>query len=130
MRQQLVSEVANLRKSLYARASIAVTDADDLSVEDRKRWLESVANPPREGNEAIVFLIPRRTIETWIWYLAGNAVDEEQKYKAKDGGPVRGEVSSEVKKRFADYIQTGQVPFSDCPASLEDAREEFGRIRP
>lgn len=129
VRSNLLREVAILRKTTYLKAVIAVTDADDATVEERKNWIESELKPVRRSGENIVYVIPRRHIETWIWYLEGNTVDEVTNYKKEKGGPVKKEHDlAVVKRRFADYIQSGQEPFPDCPPSLQDARSELRRV--
>ncbi len=131
VRSKLPREVAILRKATYLRAVIAVTDADDAAIEERRIWLESNLEPKREEAEAIVYVIPRRHIETWIWYLEGNPIDEGSNYKKEKGGPVKRDRDlAGVKRRFAEYIQTGQPPFPDCPPSLQDARSELRRVFP
>ncbi len=131
VRSHLLREVAILRKTTYLKAVIAVTDADNATVDERKNWVEGDLEPARQAGENIFYVIPRRHIETWIWYLEGNSVDESTNYKKEKGGPVKRDHDlANVKRRFAEYIQTGHEPFPDCPPSLQDAREELRRAFP
>jgi hypothetical protein len=130
VRSELLREVPLLRKAHHLRAVVAVTDADDMTVQTRKEWLEEVLDKPRSAEEKIVYVIPRRHIETWMWYLEGNSVDEAANYKKEKGGPVKKDHDlAVVKRRFAEYIVTGQEPFPDCPPSMLDARVELNRLR-
>lgn len=129
VRDHLSAEVEVLRKATYSRAVIAVVDGDEETVDGRKKWLDDALDPARSSEESIVYVIPRRHIETWIWYLEGNAVDENANYKKEEGGPVkRDHDMANVKRVFASYIQTGHEPFPDCPPSLQDARNELRRV--
>lgn len=123
-------EVALQRNVAYSRGLVVVIDADDNTGEHRKtqldEGLEAAGKMRRDAGEAIAIVVPRRNVETWIWHLEGNAVDETANYK---GSPVRdGHNMAIVKRRFADYIVTGQEPFPDCPPSLQDARVELLRV--
>ena len=131
VREHLPPEVEVLREKSYLRAVIAVVDADEYTVAERKGWLDGTLKPARGPQENIVYVIPRRHIETWVWYLEGNAVDENGDYKKKNGGTVRDDHDlASAKRVFADYIQTGHEPFPNCPDSLRDARAELRRVFP
>jgi hypothetical protein len=127
---QFAKEVHLLRAASYSRGLIAVIDADDETIESRKielnERLREVGQGVRGEQEAIAIVVPRRNIETWIWYLDGNSVDETTDYKRTS---VRDNYDLATSKRaFAEFIITGQKPFDDCPPSLEDARIELARI--
>lgn len=59
-------------------------DADRKEVVERMRELDEELRSreldPRDEAEAIALLIPKRNIETWIWNLRGEDVDESQSY--------------------------------------------------
>ena len=61
---------------------IVVTDADDRSTNDRRGRLEAACReqnvPARTGEDPVILIVPRRNIETWLAYLAGNPVDEDR----------------------------------------------------
>lgn len=79
-------EVKALRSRTYLRAGlVTVLDADAFSVKDRLQQLEqSLAKngqASRGNDERIGLLSPKRNIETWIFHLLGNDVNEEDNYK-------------------------------------------------
>jgi hypothetical protein len=78
-------EVKALRSRPHVRAGLlAVVDADTFSVEERFRQLEqSLGQPGREDGERIGLLAPKRNLETWMFFLLGNAVNEEDDYKKR-----------------------------------------------
>ena len=68
---------------------IVVIDADMESVEQHHRELERAcreAKPafvdPRRENQAVVHLIPKRHIETWLAYLDDKRPNEDESYKS------------------------------------------------
>jgi hypothetical protein len=77
---------------------VAVIDADTSSVNDRllqlKQSLTQNGKPGRAADERIVLLSPKRNIETWIFHLLGNDVNEEDDYKNRVS-------SSDLKKSVA-----------------------------
>ena len=78
-------EVKALRSRPHVRAGLlVVVDADTFPVEERFRQLErSLGQPGRGDAERIGLLAPKRNIETWIFYLLGNTVNEEDDYKKR-----------------------------------------------
>ncbi|HEX8464940.1 MAG TPA: hypothetical protein VF627_10025 [Abditibacterium sp.] len=123
-------QVHNLRVATSSKGLIVAIDADEETVATRKSQLEeklrTAGEAARGEQEAIAIVVPKRNVETWIWYLEGNAVDETSNYKKSS---VSGNHDmAEAKRAFADFIVSGQVPFEDCPPSLEDARIELLRI--
>ena len=79
-------EVQAIRSRSYLRAGLVVViDADKSSIDDRLRQLEQSltqsGQPSRGANERIGLLSPKRNIETWIFYLLGNTVNEDDDYK-------------------------------------------------
>jgi len=61
---------------------VTVADADNLTVQDRKiefdAALKADGQKPRQPDEPIAVVVPRRQIETWILHLRGEHVDENQ----------------------------------------------------
>jgi hypothetical protein len=81
-------EVKAIRSRPHIRAGlVAMIDADNLSIEQRLGQLEKSlvedGQSGREEAERIGLLAPKRNIETWIFYLLGNPVDEETDYKKR-----------------------------------------------
>ena len=81
-------EVKALRSRAHLRAGlIAAVDADTNAVADRLRdfndSLVESGQAVHSETERIALLVPKRNIETWIFYLRGNRVDEEDDYKRR-----------------------------------------------
>lgn len=79
-------EVNAIRSKPHLRAGlVAIIDADALSIKERLGQLEKLlvedGQTGRGETERIAVLSPKRNIETWIFHLLGNAVDEEAGYK-------------------------------------------------
>ena len=106
---------------------VTVADADKLTVKDRKNQfdaaLEADGQKPRQPNEPIAVVIPRRQIETWILHLRGEAVDENQVCPYFRGN--ESSCAAEV-KRFAEKCP-GAMSGSDLP-SLHDGCSELNRL--
>ncbi|MDE2505625.1 MAG: hypothetical protein KGM43_00290, partial [Planctomycetota bacterium] len=115
------------RKS--SRALVVVVDADMEEVAFRHTRLDGELKlnelVPRDKGERIVVLVPRRHIETWIHYLNGNSVEEEQDYKSK----VRPDrhTESAVKKLHSIRKKSWIFP-RGCPPSLASVVGEFKRL--
>ena len=62
---------------------VVMIDGDANGVRDRLRMLDSACNEqgvqPRKEDEAVAIFVPTRKIETWIAYLAGQAIDEKNR---------------------------------------------------
>ena len=63
---------------------IAVIDADKREVQDRVRGFDKACEeqdvPRRKPDECVLYVIPKRNIETWLAYLRGETVNEETAY--------------------------------------------------
>ncbi len=122
-------QVHNLRAATASKGLIVAIDADEETVVKRKEQLDEklkAAGEAARGEEPIAIVVPRRNIETWIWFLDGNKVDESTDYKRTS---VRDNYDmADAKRAFADFVVSGRSPFEDCPPSLEDARVELLRI--
>jgi hypothetical protein len=72
------------KSSYLTLCLIVVIDADNCSVEQRicqlDDCLRSTGQSLRTDEERIVILIPKRNIESWIYYLMGQEVDETTTY--------------------------------------------------
>jgi len=82
VRELFAREAAAFRSKSYQhyKALITITDADNLTVEERRRTLEEQLNPGRGTDEPVIFVIPKRNIETWIHALRGHDANETDKY--------------------------------------------------
>lgn len=123
VRETYRPEVIAYRAKNYLNICLAVViDADKKTVDERFQQLEGTINPTRQPDERIAIFIPKRNIETWIHYLQGQTVDEEQRYpKLEREGDC---------KPYADDLvdRCRQKQLEDAPLSLLAARSELQRI--
>src|SRR4028119_110846 len=74
---------------------VVLIDADTGTLEARLDELASVldedAQEKRRSNEAIAIFVPKRNIETWIHYLQGETVNEEDAYARFKNNEARSE---------------------------------------
>ena len=72
------------RRQKATSALIAMIDADTKSVQDRinqfERACDSMQIAFRTADEAVAIAVPKRNIETWIYYLRGRPVNEQGPY--------------------------------------------------
>ena len=72
------------RRQQAASALIAMIDADTKNVQDRINDYEAACNSRqiefRADGEAVAIVVPKRNIETWIRYLSGRPVNEQDAY--------------------------------------------------
>ncbi len=122
-------KVYRQRRTRAASALIAMIDADSKNVQDRINEFGNECKdktPFRTRNEAVAILVPKRNIETWIHYLNGEQVDEENTYPKLDR--VRG-CKPGVDKLVNLCQTTGLEP--NAPSALALACNEYSsRIKP
>ncbi|MBW2741735.1 MAG: hypothetical protein JRE64_23475 [Deltaproteobacteria bacterium] len=72
------------RRQRAASALIAMIDADNRDVQDRINEFGEACNSMaiafRTDDEAVAIAVPKRNIETWIYYLRGRPVNEQDPY--------------------------------------------------
>lgn len=124
-------------KALYRQQAkgsaclIVFTDADIGIVDNRIRQLKQElenTNFPKEKldkvEQRIGIFVPRRNIETWIYYLQGQEVDEETAYvklaKESDCEPAIKALVEKCNHGIED----------DAPSSLLKACEEWQKLAP
>ena len=73
----------------------------------------------RNLNEHIAIVVPRRNVETWLFYLAGNVVDEETDYKPRCNSFDNGAYAT----KFAGFTVPRRDLPVDCPPALRYACE-------
>jgi hypothetical protein len=107
---------------------VVLTDADTFETSERLRQLAQALQdsgvPPRDPRERIGVFIPKRNIETWIYYLQGQAVNEEDVYRhlSKPG---------DCKPVVRQLAQNRRQPLPEnAPNSLKTACRELPRIFP
>ncbi len=118
------------RRQRAASALIAMIDADTRSVQDRinefERACDSVQIAFRAADEAVAIAVPKRNIETWIYYLRGRPVNEQDPYprleRERDCKPA---VDHLVELCHSTGLAT------DTPEALVAGCDEYNvRIRP
>ena len=131
VREKYAQEVVEYRRHRNKRSGmlIVLIDADKKTVEERLQQLNDAliqnSQPIRQPNEAIAVFVPKRNIETWIYYLQSGNVDEETAYtkfqKQSDCKPY-------VEQLVNDCYQ-GNLD-DNAPPSLNAACGELQRILP
>lgn len=125
VKERYPNEVQALRSKAHrvTGALLVVVDADQLEVEARLGEMDDLLTAAgkhrRHEDEHIAIVVPRRNIETWMFYLAGNAVDEETDYKPRCNRLDNGEIAT----RFAAFTWPRRPLPADCPPSLQYACE-------
>jgi hypothetical protein len=126
VRQQYPNAVRDYRtRSAKAEtALIAIVDADVGEVGRRNRQfqtaLEQTGSPARSKDEAIIHMIPRRSIETWVLSLNGEQVNEETDYSVRDVDHLIAAAAA----KFHEWI--AQPPKERLPsvgAAIEEAKK-------
>jgi len=113
---------------------IVVMDADAGTVQEHHRELERAcgcAQPPvgvRQANEAVVHVIPKWHIETWLAYLANGNVSEDRQYKSEYGFRGCESKCHQLVDRLATACKNGEQ-LANVPDSLSRTCREFERIR-
>jgi hypothetical protein len=109
-------------------ALIVAIDADIGDVAGHVRELnescEQNGVDPRQNDDRIMYVIPRRNIETWLAYLSGRAVNEKDTYPRLS---AQRDCQRQV-DRLAEMCKKGKLE-ANPPPSLEKACEEFKRFR-
>jgi hypothetical protein len=104
---------------------VAVIDADSLEVVDRVRGFETACDQQgvasKQSDERVLYVIPKRNIETWLAYLRGApSVDEQTQYPRYEYQSL---CHPEV-DRLDAMCQNGQLE-GQAPASLQRCCQDF-----
>ena len=88
VREIFPRELAALRSQHVYRALIAMIDADRKSVNERMTEFDKACTrqfvQPRKDGEPVALFVAKRNIETWIAYLDGEHVNENDVYPKLD----------------------------------------------
>lgn len=118
------------RSSKATTALVVVIDADTEEVLRRQRQLAEALSrsqmAARAPNEAVVHLIPKRNIETWVFCLSGEAADEVTDYKPE--APRIGTPIKAVVETFYEWSRPNAVIPAYCVPSLQMAIPEVQRL--
>ncbi len=129
VRQNYPGEVQAFRSKFPAQSDIrlvVLTDADKHTVRERLQQLENTLQenglPIRQPQEGIGVFIPKRNIETWIHFLKGRTVNEEEAYP-------RLSKESECKAEVEALARNRRNPLpEEAPPSLRAACRELPRV--
>lgn len=128
VRRKYPKQVVSYRKISHrlSAALVVVMDADTLDVANRKRQLENALSErgisPRASNDRVGLFIPKRNIETWIHFLKGQPVNEEETYP-------RLSKESECKPEVEALARNRRNPLpEEAPPSLRAACQELPHI--
>jgi hypothetical protein len=118
------------RQARAASALIAITDADNRSVEERKNDFSMACSekqiPFRQDGEAVAIAVPKKNIETWIKYLDSGSASESVDYPKLQ----RERECKNAVERLVAFCK-GASQHHDWPSSLVDACSEYRtRIMP
>lgn len=130
VKEKLPDELKAYRsRSSHAETALIVgCDADNETVAGRIQTLKDACDEVdvqfRQENERIVFVIPRRNIETWLAYLRVETVNETDAYrKYEHESDCRDQVSA-----LDEMCQSQKLEPAPAPPSLILACEEFKRL--
>lgn len=109
---------------------VVLIDADTGTLKERLNQLASALDKDqqnnRQSNEAIAIFVPKRNIETWIHYLQGESVNEEDAYAKFEQNEA---VCKTDVEDLADRCYSQILP-EDAPPSLQAACGELQRLLP
>lgn len=117
------------RSSSAQTALVVVIDADVLDVRRRFDQLRDALNEagmsPRSDTEAVVHLVPKRNIETWVLCLSGRDVDEITDYTRE---PNISRLIPGAALTCFHWTRPNQTPPEHCTPSLHSAIPEARRL--
>lgn len=129
VRANYPQEVQAFRSNFPAQPNtclVVLTDADVLEVGQRLNTLEAELKksglPTRRAKERIGVFIPKRNIETWIHFLMGKTVNEQDEYPKF--------AQERICKPFVEDLAVNRnnpLPAA-APPSLRTACDELQRI--
>lgn len=109
---------------------VVLIDADTCILEARLNELAGMLEEDEQENrrldEAIAIFVPKRNIETWIHYLQGESVNEEDAYAKFEQNEA---VCKTDVEDLADRCYSQSLP-EDAPPSLQAACGELQRLLP
>ena len=128
VRKEYAREVQELRRRPNENvALIVIIDADTGPVANRIQQLDQQLSQAglqkREEHERIAIFVPKRNIETWIAFAAGEAVDELTTYRKLE---KESDCAPSVQHLAHQICPSGLS--TDAPQSLHFACNELKRI--
>jgi len=124
--QQFPGELraATARSARARTLLIVVADADDFLVSEREAEFELTQPPP----SALVLLIPKRHIETWLAAASGRLVSEEADCKPIANAGDNKKLIRDAARAIHAWAHGEGNPQLDSLPSLERARSPLRRI--
>lgn len=132
VRQQYRIEVKTYRRYSSSKkiALVVMIDADNLTYEERHRQLSKMLTDAnldeRQPHERIALFIPKRNIETWLYFLdrQQESIDESIVYRHLD---KESDCKGSVYTLAANCLN--RLPLAtNAPSSLQQACAELARI--
>lgn len=131
VRQNYPTLVAAYRRRNYQSdlGLVVLVDADANTVQERKdeldEALESEGESSREASDRVALFVPRRNIETWIWNLRGERVDEVSSYPRLE----RESNCKDAVTKLVEILREEETLLAPLTPSLRDAiRNELPRL--
>ena len=130
VRERFPRELKAHRSQRARRANwlLVATDADARTVEERLHSFAKVCQdadvPFRGGQEKVLFIVPRRNIETWFAYLRGQTVNESDTCPRHE---CENDCRHEV-ERLDEMCRRQRLEPVPPPPSLATPCDEFRRI--
>jgi hypothetical protein len=130
VREGYAVQVRAIRSATTKACLIAMVYADTGSIDDRRqqfdRALRGEGVTLRGPTEAILNLIPKRNVETWVLCLNSRLVDEGIDY-SHDAG-VDAQSIKQAAQVLYDWTRSNAALPAHCVPSLRDCLPEFRRI--
>lgn len=130
VREQFPREVQACRSRHANTLLIAITDADNLSVDEREQTLHNAlaqsTYPAIQESDPVVILIPKWQVETWVKCLLGHTIREDD--KTSDQPPVSAREITEAAGILHDWSRPNAPAGATCVDSLRAALPRWGRI--
>lgn len=132
VREQFPNQLQGIRGKKRT-VLLVVTDADVGTTVNRRdlldRQCETEEVRTRQPKDSVIFAVPRRNIETWLWHLkTGEAVDETYDYK----GRFRN-LNASALHGLADELfrmcHRAQRLLPTAPSSLQAACREYQKLK-
>lgn len=126
VRARFAKELAyyRARQHRVEQALVVVIDADRRTVAERVEQVDAAAadggQDRRRPNERVAVFVPARNIETWLAYLDGQAVNEDDTYPRLE----RERDCQQHVERLYQMCQQGALR-APAPPSLEAACSEY-----
>ena len=131
VREQFPAQLRALRSRGGKTALIVVTDADRLTVQERRgsvlKQLDVLGFPLPSANEGVFWVTPKWEIETWLKYLNGEPFSETEKGDRKDF--LRRERNCRPLAQKLSEMCRAQQLTPEPPPSLTEACTEYARLK-